>query len=81
MNFGASRILCTPESDSIMSETTFLFTPVAEQRVEESSLDSAFPAMMITCELTKNLSYHWLPENGSLSQLVTSSVIKCISVV
>ena len=81
INAGSNRILDTPESDSIMSETTFLFTPGAEQAVEESSLDSAFPAMLISSALTQHLDYHYLPENGSLSQSVTSNIIKCMSTV
>lgn len=50
-----------------MSETTFLFTPGAEQSVEGSSLAAAFPALYVTGDLTGHSNYHY-PDRGSLTQ-------------
>ena len=43
-----------------MSETTFLFTPIAEQFVEDSSLAAAFPAVYLAADRT--LSRFHYPE-------------------
>ena len=61
------EILHTPESDEYMNETTFLFTPGAEQVVEESSLAAAFPVLYIHHDISADGSRLWLmPPLGPL---------------
>lgn len=61
------EILHTPESDHHISESTFLFTPGAEQAVEESSLAAALPALYIH----NDMSPLWLmPPLGPLVEYV-----------
>ena len=54
------EILHTPESDDYMNETTFLFTPGAEQDVEESTLAAAFPALYIHHDISPDGARLWL---------------------
>ncbi|KAG7008107.1 hypothetical protein G7Y79_00007g022320 [Physcia stellaris] len=55
------KILHSPESENYIDRHTFLFTPCAEQMVEESCLSTAFPALYMTNDLTCHSNYHTPP--------------------
>ena len=62
------EILPTPESDDHMTEETFLFTPGAEQRIVNSSLEAAFPGLYLMHDMTEHDQYHLPPLGPSVDQ-------------
>ena len=74
------EILHTPTSDDHMSESTFLFTPGAEQAIEESTLAAAFPALYIHHDMSPDSFRFWLmPPLGPLVEYIFFKLLKLVS--
>lgn len=57
-------ILHTPDSDTLVNDSTMLFTPREQRQVKEAVLAVAFPGLYVSHQLLLSLEYHTPPRSS-----------------